>query len=193
MCGSPIPADAPKFVCEDCRRHPPAFEFARSAVRFLEPIRRTLLDFKYNRATWLARDMVDLLEGVVRARLDAAAIDVVVPVPLHPNRLRERGYNQSAILAECMALRLGRRFDGASVVRTRDTEHQARLNGDERRSNLKDAFAAVDARNLRGRTVLLVDDVMTTGATLNHCARAIISAGAERVWCATTARSTLKG
>ncbi len=152
-----------------------------------------MLDFKYNHATWLARDLVDLLEGVVRARLDAPAIDLVVPVPLYPNRLRERGYNQSAILAEGLALRLGRRFDGDSVVRTRDTEHQARLNGDERRNNLKDAFAATDPSHIRGRTVLLVDDVMTTGATLNHCALAIISAGAERVWCATAARSTMKG
>ena len=192
VCGALVMAETHHdFICEDCQQHPPAFEFARSAVLYREPADRLLQDFKFRKATWLCEDLVDLLEGAVRAKLPFPEIDVVLAVPLHPRRLRERGYNQSALLAESLARRLGRRFDRRSLVRTRDTEHQARLSGEARRNNLKGSFAVPDAQFVRGRTILLVDDVMTTGATLSHCARALLDAGAARVWCATVGRAVL--
>ena len=129
----------------------------------------------------------------MRAKLAFHEIDVVMPVPLHQNRLRERGYNQSAILARSLAKRINRRVDEASLVRTRDTEHQARLSGDARRKNLKDAFAVTSPALVRGRLVLLIDDIMTSGATLSHCARPLLDAGAAGVWCATVARAVLTG
>lgn len=194
VCGGLVAAPTEHdFVCDDCRTAPPAYEYARSAVRFIDPVRSLILDFKYRHATWLREDLVDLLEGAVRAKLDFTAIDVVVPVPLHPNRQRERGYNQSALLGASLARRLNRRFDNTSFVRIRDTEHQARLDRANRLTNLDGAFAVADARGVRGRTILLVDDVSTTGATLSHCARPLIAAGAARVWCATVARSTSEG
>jgi ComF family protein len=181
------------FVCETCRLDPPAFEFARSAGFYREPVDRMIMDFKYRKSTWLCEDLVDLLEGAVRAKLAFHDIDVVMPVPLHQNRLRERGYNQSAILARSLAKRINRRVDEASLVRTRDTEHQARLSGDARRKNLKDAFAVTSPALVRGRLVLLIDDIMTSGATLSHCARPLLDAGAAGVWCATVARAVLTG
>ena len=84
-------------------------------------------------------------------------------------------------------------MDEASLVRTRDTEHQARLSGDARRKNLKDAFAVTSPALVRGRLVLLIDDIMTSGATLSHCARPLLDAGAAGVWCATVARAVLTG
>ena len=190
ICGALVMAETKhEFVCEECQRHPPAYEFARSAILYREPSDQLIRDFKFAKATWLCDDLTDLLESAVRAKLPAAEVDVVVPVPLHPSRLHERGYNQSALLAEALAKRLNRRVDGTSLIRTRDTAHQARLSGDERRNNLKGAFAVPNAQFIRGRTVLLIDDVMTTGATLSHCARALLDAGAARVWCATVARA----
>lgn len=193
ICGGLVAADVKHdFVCEYCQTERPAYEFARSAVLYEEPVDRLVQDFKFRRATWLCEDLTDLLEGAVRAKLDFAGIDVVMPIPLHPNRERERGYNQSALLAESLARRLVRRVDCRSLVRVVDTEHQARLSGDARRNNLRNAFEVPDPRWTRGRTVLLVDDVMTTGATLSHAARALLKAGAGRVWCATVARAVLR-
>ncbi|MDO5319260.1 MAG: ComF family protein [bacterium] len=193
VCGGLVTADVRHdFTCETCQTEPPAYEFARSAVLYGEPVDRLIQDFKFRKATWLCEDLVDLLEGAVRAKLDFPSIDVVVPVPLHPKRERERGYNQSALLAVALAKRLKRRFDHRALIRPRDTEHQARLSGDDRKNNLRDAFAVAEPQWIRGRTILLVDDVMTTGSTLSHCARPLLKAGASRVWCATVARSVLR-
>ncbi len=190
-CGRTIPSEAPHdFVCDDCRAMRPAFEFARAAVRYSDPAARLVKDFKFRNALWLREDLVDLLEATVRAKLDAPAIDLVVPVPLHPFRRLQRGYNQSALLAESLAKRLGRRFDASALRRRWNTEHQTRLSGKAARAkNIKRAFAVRRPKSVRGRTVLLVDDVMTTGGTLNECARPLIAAGASRVWCATVARA----
>ncbi len=194
VCGGLVAAPTRHdFVCDECRMKPPAYERSRSAMRFAEPLRDIILDFKFHHATWLAEDITDMLEGVVRAKLDYARIDVVVPVPLHPERQRERGYNQSALLGERLARRLDRRFDDRSLVRIRNTEHQARLGRKERLKNLDGSFKVADPRGVRGRTVLLVDDVSTTGTTLERCAAELVSAGAARVWCATVARSTMDG
>lgn len=192
VCGALVAAPTRHdFVCEACQKRPPAFALARSAVRYAEPVDQLLQDFKFRRATWLCEDLADLLEGTVRAKMPFAEIDVVVPVPLHPNRARRRGYNQSELLARALARRLNRRVDCAALARVRDTAHQARLGGEARLANMRDAVAVVDARGVRGRTVLLVDDIMTSGATLTNCARPLVGAGAARVWCATVARAIL--
>ena len=190
MCGAPVPAKTPHaFVCEECATHPPPCERTCSALDYKGDVEDMVKNFKYNRASWLAEDFTDLLEGVVRSQLDASAVDAIFPVPLHPNRQRRRGYNQAALLARSLASRLGRRCDEKSLARVRDTPKQSLLSGAERRKNLKDAFAAVRPPFVRGRTVLLVDDVTTTGSTLAAAAEPLRAAGAARIWCATLARA----
>ena len=190
VCGAPVPAKTPHaFVCEACASHPPPYERTCSAMDYAAPFDLLIQAFKYNRATWLAEDFADLLHGAVRAHLDGAAVDSVIPVPLHPNRQRRRGYNQSSILARALARRINRRFDESSLARVRDTPKQSRLSGDERRRNLKGAFAVVRAPFVRGRTILLVDDVTTTGSTLAAAAEPLRAAGAAHIWCATLARA----
>ena len=189
ICGTTIVSKVQHdFICETCVKEKPAYEFARSAVVYEAPVDQLLNDFKFGAAVWLAEDLADLLEGAVHAKLQVADVDVVVPVPLHPNRLRARGYNQSALLAQALGRRINRRVDERSFRRIRDTEHQSRLSGDERRKNLVGAFAVTDARGIRGRTVLLIDDVMTSGNTFSHCAKALLDGGAFRVWGASVAR-----
>lgn len=177
-----------RFVCGACRQSPPAYDRARSAGHFTGLLRDLVHRFKYSQALWLKNDLADLLEGCLRAHFDAAAVDVVLPVPLHPVRMRERSYNQAAVLAEALAGRIGRRFDGRSLVRVRQTGTQTRLRARERKENMRGAFCVRRPEWVRGRAALLIDDVMTTGATLDACARALKKAGARRVWALTAAR-----
>ncbi len=191
ICGALVSAETTHaFVCEACRAKRPAFERARSALVYEGAVEQLVQTFKFRHGTWLTDDFADLLEGTARARLAAAEIDVVVPVPLHPNRERQRGYNQCALLAEALAARLDRRADCASFARVRDTPKQSRLSEEERKKNLKpEDFAVTRPAWLRGRTVLLLDDVMTSGRTLSICSQVLLAAGASRVWALTLARA----
>ena len=188
-CGAmPEGAVGRDYLCSDCRDAPPAFDIARSAAHFSGPAREMILSFKYGGATWLRDDLADLLEGCVRARFDSEAIDAIVPVPLHPARLRKRAYNQAALLAEALAARIGADYRPEILRRDRATATQTRLGAARRKLNVRGAFSAAHPEWAAGRTVLVVDDVMTTGATLDECARVLKFAGAVRVWCATVAR-----
>jgi len=189
LCGLKIEGRiAHEFTCSACRDHPPAFDTARAAGRFGGVLRELLHQFKYGRATWLCHDLADLLHGCVLAHYAAEEVDLVVPVPLHNQKQRDRGYNQAALLAAALAPRLARLFAGDALVRTRATPTQTRLHAGQRRQNVHNAFAVRSPEWVRGRTVLLVDDVMTTGATLSEVAATLKRAGAWRVWAATVAR-----
>ena len=184
-----------RHVCSACYAHLPFYDLVGDgtgawALQYAPPASDLIKDFKFNDATHLLADFADMLEAAVRTRLDSSAIDVVIPVPLNVHRLAERGYNQSALLARALAKRLDRRCDELSLKRVRDTEHQTRLSGEERRRNLRGAFKVVRPDMVRGRTVLLVDDVSTTGSTLDCCQDALEKAGAARVWRAALARRT---
>ena len=189
-CGMPVPAETHhEFVCETCLTDRPAFDRARSALRYAGAAEELVQSFKYRHALQLAEDFGDMLEATLRAKFEHAAVDVVMPVPLHPHRFRERGFNQSELLAETLAKRIDRRLDVRSLIRRRDTEHQARISGQARRSNLNAAFAVTHPEYVRGRTILLIDDVMTTGTTLSGCAKTLRDVGAARIWCLTLARA----
>ena len=190
-CGRP--SDRPgSYICSRCLATLPWFdEYAKSAFAYLSPVAALVKKFKFNGARHLARDFAALLARSFEKKHDAAEVDLVVPVPLHPRRLRERGYNQSALLAASFARLLGRQFDGRSLVRIRDTEHQARSTGEERRRNLKGAFQVVAPENVRGRMVVLIDDVITTGSTINECVATLVGAGAYRVQAFALAKALL--
>ncbi len=188
-CGAmPDGAVGRDYLCSDCRDVLPSFDMARSAAHFAGPVREMILSLKYGNASWLCDDLIDLLEGCVRAHFDFGAIDAIVPVPLHPARLRKRKYNQSALLAEELASRIGTDYHPEILRRNRATATQTRLGATRRRLNVKGAFSVAHPEWAEGRTVMVIDDVMTTGATLGECARVLKSAGAVRVWCATVAR-----
>jgi ComF family protein len=178
------------FVCGVCRQTKPHFDRARAAGRFSGVLRELVHAFKYNDALWLKHDLVDLMQGCLAAHFQAAAVDVVMPVPLHPVRQRERTYNQAAILAEELGRRIDRRCDKRTLTRIRATETQTQFDAAQRRMNILGAFRVAGPEWVRQRCVLLVDDVMTTGATLNECARVLKKAGARTVWAVTAGRGT---
>jgi ComF family protein len=181
-------AVAHAFVCSSCKEAKPAFDKARAAGHFHGVLREQIHQFKYAQALWLKHDLADLLYGCLLAHFSPEEVDVVVSVPLHPVRQRERSYNQAALIGRELARRIERRFDGRSLARVRTTLSQTNFDAAHRRMNMLGAFGVTDPEWIAQRCVLLVDDVMTTGATLSECARTLKKAGARKVWAVTVAR-----
>ena len=176
-----------EFLCEDCRTHRPRFDRAASALRFEGDARDIVSAFKFKHHAWMRDDLVDWLEGVVRARFVVDGVDFVVPVPSSLLRRLDRGYSQCEYLASALAKRLGKRYDARALRRTGSPRRQVGLDEAARRTNVVGTFTC--RRRLSGETVLVIDDVMTTGSTLSECAKVLKESGAGKVWCATLVRS----
>lgn len=164
--------------CGQCQKRPPGFARTLAMFSYGPPIDRLIQDLKYHRRLETARLLGQRFAIFLDARVETA-VDVIVPVPLHPTRLRERGYNQSLELARPVAKSLGIRLDYKSVWRTRATPPQTSLPHKARQRNVRGAFGASDA--LAGLRVAILDDVMTTGHTANTLATCLRRAGAENV------------
>jgi len=189
LCGNPVEGRIDHvYECFHCVENRPRFDRARSAVRFEGAITQLIRQFKYHHALWLQEELVDLLQATVVAHYDQVDWDAVCAVPLHHVRQRERGFNQAALLATSLARRLKLPVRGSGLVRGRATGTQTHLTARERLSNVKDAFEVRWAARWRGLRLLLVDDVMTTGATVSACAGVLKDAGAASVHVITLAR-----
>ena len=163
--------------CRWCRAAPLALDGIVAPFLMEGAVREAVLQLKYHQVRGLAPTMGGLLEQAWQAK--GLSADLVLPVPLHPRRLRQRGYNQSALLAKTVSRGLGVPCDEAALVRTRDTGPQVGLTREKRVLNVQDCFRSSDA--VAGRAVVLVDDVATTGSTLSACAEALRKSGAESV------------
>jgi ComF family protein len=152
-------------------------------------IARAIVRVKYEARPDLARPLGDLLYRALAFHAASLREAVVVPVPLHPSRLAERGFNQSALLGRRLAGHLDAPFAPRALARGRDTPKQANLDRGGRLANIAGAFRARQPERVRSRSVLLVDDVCTTGATLEACSSALIEAGARSVVSAVLARA----
>jgi competence protein ComFC len=182
-CGSPL---ARGFACHDWPDTTDGIDGIRSPFVFDGVIRRAVHELKYRNLRALAPFLAGLLYEYLVANPIPA--DVLLPVPLHRKRLRERGYNQSALVAEELGCLCGLPVAANGLLRLHYTSPQARSAGvSERQRNVAGAFACPDAR-FRDKIVLLIDDVSTSGATLNACAGALKAAGAAQVWGLTLAR-----
>lgn len=171
-------------TCGPCATRRPAFSYARSAGLYEGVLREALHAFKFAGKTALARVLADLAIEQCGEALPILP-EVVVPVPLHRSRQRERGFNQSALLAARIARGLAVPCS-AYLLRRRPTRAQSDLSAAERRANVRDAFVA--SGGVAGRHVLVVDDVLTTGATVSECAHALLGAGAVTAGVVTVAR-----
>jgi ComF family protein len=189
QCGDPVEGPVKhEFLCSWCLWNDPDFDMARSSVRYRGPVRRALQAFKYAYATYLVRDFVPLLEACVRAHYQAIDFDTIVCVPLYRKKERERTYNQARLLAQGLARTLGVPFLPRALRRIRSTSTQTNLTARQRRENVHNAFRTGKASWIEGRNILLVDDVMTTGATVNECSRVLKKARAASVHVVTIAR-----
>lgn len=188
-CGRPASGLDVEYLCEECRVSRPSYDRAASAVRYEGEASRLVVAFKFKSRLWLKADFADWLEGVTRARFLVDRIDVVLPVPSTASRRWNRGYNQCVLLARALARRLGRPYGGFVLRRKGSPRQQRGLTEEERVENVAGTFAVMRPAAVKGRTVLLVDDVMTTGSTLSEAAAELKRAGAKRVWCVSLARS----
>jgi ComF family protein len=176
-------------LCHGCRREMYDFDFARSYGPYDPAMARAIVMLKYQQVTPLADWFAGCLLAVVRAHAEQFAADVVVPVPLHRARQKERGYNQADLIARALAKRLRLPCRGHLLVRTRPRPEKQRLTVRERWTSVRNAFDIREGRGVDKLRVLLLDDVLTTGATLDACSRALRGAGAAYVAAITVARA----
>jgi len=184
-CALPAPAGAP---CGACQREPPAFDASAAAFAYAFPADVLVHALKFQAELALAPY---LAQALARTVADAEPPELIVPVPLAPRRLAERGFNQALEIARPLARARGAPLEAGLLRRARETFAQSELPRAERRRNVRGAFCAT--RPLAGETVALVDDVMTSGATLQAAAAALKAAGAGRVWAWVVARALPPG
>ena len=183
-CGFPfahalVGLDEADTQCGSCTARPPAFDTVRSAMRYDEHSRPVVLAFKHGGHTDRLKSFAAQMHRAGRVALRDA--DVLLPVPLHRSRLVSRRYNQSALLARALSKRTGVPMDASALLRARRTPSQGGLSAVGRRRNVAGAFVVPDRARVEGLRVVIIDDVMTTGATLSSCARVLRKAGAARI------------
>jgi len=190
VCGEPFgdPAHA-AARCRRCVAEPPAYDAARAALAYADPVKRVVLNLKHGDGTHLARVMAAQMARVGAGWFGPQAL--IVPVPLHRWRLWERGYNQAALIGRALARRTGISMSVDALVRTRATPPSGGMSRTERFANVEGVFRV--ARPVAGRAIVLVDDVLTTGATAHACAATLKAAGAAHVNLLTFARVVWAG
>lgn len=190
VCGALLqPSAAAQGMCPECRHTRRYFNAARSCGLHVQTLRRAILNFKFGNRRRLQQPLGALLYERIVAEPDLPLrdCDCLVPVPLHPSRRQWRGFDQAAYLCQEVSRHLGKPMLEGALVRTRPTTPQVELTPLQRQENVRGAFAP-QGEELRGQTVLLIDDVFTTGATVNQAARAARAGGAVAVYVLTISR-----
>ena len=168
-------------LCSICKSHQhSSLHFIRATTLFAPPITEIVHHLKYYNSFALARPLAELMARAWATWIPENTIDLIIPVPLHPEREQTRGYNQSALLAYHLSHMVRRPYDESVLQRIRQTQPQARLNATERKTNVLGAFE-FNRGDIAHKHILLIDDVCTTGATLEAAATSLLHAGAKRV------------
>jgi len=186
-CG--LPLSTFNDLCSACAVREHIYSFARSYGLFDDLFQKIIHLFKYRRKLSLAGPLSALMTQMVEADRRFSCMEALVPVPLHPVRHRVRGYNQSQLLAQNLSRETGRALLLGALFRTVNTRSQSKLSLSERVTNVRNAFRVRDPEQVRDKRILLVDDVLTTGSTVDACSAALLSAGATQVSVITVARA----
>lgn len=178
-CGKYIESES--GLCGDCKDRLPAFEICRAVGPYSEPYRIAIKVLKFIGKKNLAYRMGCMMAKVVKEEKRFWPIDLVVPVPASQGSLKQRGFSQTEILSRQLAKKLKLKVGANLLVRVKDTPTQRELTREEREKNLQAAFDIKDKKKVQGKSILLVDDVYTTGSTIKECTRILLEAGAARV------------
>jgi ComF family protein len=188
-CGRPFEGDiTTQFECANCQEMEWHFQSARSAVMARDPVLEVIHRYKYQRALWFEPFLADLLIRAAVPVLGQKKPSMIVPVPLHPTKQREREFNQAERLARRLGAAMQIPVNNRLLRRVVPTRTQTQLSRQERLANVRNAFAMRGGQRLNGERIVLVDDVLTTGATTSACARVLTAAGAGEVCVWTVAR-----
>lgn len=179
-CNKPL---SPDGNCQHCRNHKRGLTGLYGAYAYKDPLRTCIHSLKYQGNTRIASPLGLLLAKAYQ--ISNIHADLILPVPLHPTRLKERGYNQALLLAQVCAQAVGVPLNASILQRKKPTQAQAHLRGHDRYSNVAEAFCcqlSIVTKILENRRIVIIDDVSTTGATLEACAAPLFAAGASEVW-----------
>lgn len=189
VCGTTFSnSPAESHLCGNCLKNKPYFSCARAVFSYETIILEVIHQFKYGNNISVGARLASLMADFSFPDVEFTDYSLIMPVPLHIKRLRERGFNQSLILARALAKKWLIPLDFSLLKRHKSTLTQTGLHKTERKQNIKGAFEVSDKNKIAGKNVLLIDDVYTTGATINECAKTLIKAGAQNVTVLTLAR-----
>ncbi|MBB6216407.1 ComF family protein [Anaerosolibacter carboniphilus] len=169
-CGKPLESMYLPQKCPDCIQNVHYFTKGFSCIEYDDNIKKLVYDLKYHNKRYLAYHMAEMMTARFM-KLEWEKPDVIVPIPLHPKKEKERGFNQSALIAKYIGESLDIPVEYRSVLRTKETETQNRLNREERKENLKNAFQIIKSQKFTDKKVLILDDIYTTGSTMDACAK----------------------
>jgi len=184
-CGKPLVSDV-SITCGGCLEDEPFFKYARSAGLYEGALREAINIFKYYRVKRLSKPLSEIMLKIA----DPLGIDIVIPVPLSKKRLREREFNQSALLAKHLADYTNTKLVADCLIKIKETRSQVGLSAKERQVNVRGAFGIINEDLINGKNIILVDDVFTTGATIRECSKLLKRKGARNIYVLTLAHST---
>ncbi|MDP2981666.1 MAG: ComF family protein [Candidatus Omnitrophota bacterium] len=188
-CGRQLKGD-PELIatCQGCKKDTPHFDRAWSACRYDDPLKGLIHDFKYKKITSLSTDFTALIINFMKKYNVGGGCQIILSIPMHPNRLFRREINHSDILAQGLGKCLGISYSGNTLKKTKDTLLQSKLKREARIKNLHSSFSLKNNSIVRNKNILLVDDLFTTGSTVNECSRLLKNSGARYVEVITLAR-----
>jgi ComF family protein len=188
-CGIPLTGAGGDHLCGECLTSRPSFAIARAVARYEAVLLDAIHAFKYKGKITTGEVLGKMMADYAYPGFSIADYSLIIPVPLHARRLRERGFNQAVILAREISKRFSISLDYLALRRRVYTEPQVNLGRDRRAVNVRSAFAVKNGKRIEGEKILLVDDVFTTGSTVRECAGALMTHGAEEVAVLTLARA----
>jgi ComF family protein len=188
-CGIPLAGAGAGHLCGDCLVSPPSYRIARAFARYETVLLDAIHVFKYKGKITTGEILGKIMAEHVYPDMSIADYSLIVPVPLHPRRLRERGFNQAVILAREISKRFSIPLDFLTLKRRVFTEPQVSLGKEQRTANVRGAFAVMNEKKIKGQKIILIDDVYTTGSTVKECAGALMKNGAADVAVLTLARA----
>jgi len=188
ICGKAFTGETNR-ICGNCIKEKPKFDQARAWAKFEEPMVQIIHQFKYQRGFQFANWMVNNLVEVHQTQFSDQKFDLLIPIPLHWKRLLQRGYNQALILAQPLSKKLKIPLDTTILQKTTNTPPQVGLSSAQRKENLKKSFQIKKPKLIAGKNILLVDDVITSGATANEASKILKQAGAKKVCILALART----
>jgi ComF family protein len=182
ICGIPfISKEVENHPCGACVTHRKYFTMARALGAYEGSLQEAIHRWKYEGKTYLTPFFAEWMEEGLNRHWGPHSLDLLIPAPLHPQRLKERGFNQALLLVKELSRRTGIPYRKTILQKKKPTIPQVNLSGTEREKGLRGAFQVIGKEELLGKSVLLVDDVYTTGATVNECSKVLLRGGAERV------------
>ena len=183
-CGLPLDSDS-SITCGECIKDEPAYKSVRTFGLYKGPLRKAINLFKYHNMKRLSKPLSAMI-----LRIEIPQVDAVIPIPLYKDRLRQREFNQSALLAKYTAKSTGTSLLVDCLVKVKDTMPQVGLSSRERRRNIRNAFGVEKKELIKGKVILLMDDVITTGATVRECSKVLKKAGAVNIYVMALAQGT---